>query len=444
MKRIAMVSVMLLASSLLAFAGGSKEAAPASSSAQPASGQAMTSSQIGGSVSVLGPWGGNEQTIFDNMVKPFEQKTGVKVEYVGTRDGAAIIRTRVAAGNPPDIYDFPNPGALQSYANQGKLVDLSSFLDMNQLKQQYAQGWLDIGTVNGKLVGVFVKAALKGIVWYDPQALKAAGLAVPTTWDQMMQESQQLASKGITPWAVSLESGAASGWPGCDWIDLIFLKKYGPELYTKWYEGKVPWTSPQVKDAFETWGKIVAAKGMSYGGRQYILSTNFGSAFTPLWENPPKAYFFQQATFMQSFIQKQYPNLKPGVDLSFFDFPGITPQYAKSVMISGDLMGAFNNTPQADAFMKYITTPEAQAYWVKGNDGISPNREVPISDYPDVLSQTAAKIVTSAEIAVFGADDQMPPKMEQAFFSAAVDYVSNPANLDSILTHLDNVQKTAY
>lgn len=437
MKRITIGLGLFLVASIFAFAGGSKE-----QGAQ--SGTAASGGKIGGSTTVLGPWGGDELTIFNDMVKPFQDKTGIQVQYEGTRDANAILETRVAAGNPPDVSDFPNPGLMRQFANEGKLVDLGGVLDMNQLKQQYAQGWLDIGTVNGKLVGVFVKAALKGIVWYSPKALQAAGLAVPTTWEQLMSESQQLAAKGTTPWAVSLESGAASGWPGCDWLDLLFLKKYGPKLYTEWYEGKVPWTSPEVKDVFETWGKIVAAKGMAYGGRQYVLSTNFGSAFNPLFQNPPQAYFFQQATFMQSFIQKAFPSLKPGEDFNFFDFPSIDPKYGKSVMIAGDLMGAFNNTPQSAAFMRYITTPQAQAYWVKANDGISPNREVPISDYPDVLSQNAAKIVTSAQIAVFGADDQMPAKMEQAFFSAAVDYVSNPANLDSILAHLDQVRQQSY
>lgn len=433
MKRITTGLVLLLGVALLAFAGGSKE-----------SGSSMSGGKVGGSVTVLGPWGGDELTIFNNMIAPFQDKTGIKVQYEGTRDANAILTTRVAAGNPPDVSDFPNPGLMRDFANQGKLVDLGAAFDMNQLKAQYAQGWLDIGTVNGKLVGVFVKAALKGIIWYDPKTLQAAGLSVPTTWDQLMSESQQVAAKGTTPWAVSLESGAASGWPGCDWLAIIFLKKYGPKLYIDWYDGKLPWTSPQVKDVWQTWGKIVAAQGMAYGGSQYILSTNFGSAFNPLFQNPPQAYFFQQATFMQSFIQKAFPSLAAGQDFSFFDFPGIDPQYAKSVMIAGDLMGAFNKTPQSAAFMQYIASPDAQAFWVKANDGISPNRQVPISDYPDALSQTAAKIVTSAQIAVFGADDQMPAKMEQAFFAAAVNYVSNPANLDSILASLDQVRQDAY
>ena len=436
MKRITIGLVLLLAASVLAFAGGAKEKA-----GQPA---AMSGGKIGGSTTVLGPWGGSELDIFNNMIKPFEDKTGVTVQYEGTRDADAILTTRVAAGNPPDVADFSNPGKMREFANEGKLVDLSTVLDMSQLKQQYAQGWLDLGTVDGKLIGVFVKAALKGLIWYDPKNLQAAGLSIPTSWDQLMSESQGLAAKGVTPWAVGLESGSASGWPGTDWLEIIFLKKYGPKLYEEWYQGKLPWTSPQVKDVFQTWGKIVADAKMAYGGSQYILSTNFGTAFTPLFQTPPKAYFFLQATFIQSFIQKQFPDLKSGEDFNFFGFPSINPEYAKSVETAGDLAGMFNKTPQSAAFVSYLTTSDAQAFWVKANDGISPNRDVPISDYPDSLSQGAAKVLTSAEIAVFDASDQMPGKMNDAFFSAILNYVSNPSQLDSILAHLDQVRQQAY
>jgi alpha-glucoside transport system substrate-binding protein len=445
MKRIVVVFSMLLFASLLAFAGGSKESTSSGTqSSTTSSSSSSQSGQIGGTVSMLAVWGGNELDIFNNMVKPFEAKTGVKVQYEGTRDLDAVLTTRVQAGNAPDVAAMPGPGKMAEFANQGKLVDLSTILDMNAMKKDYAQGWLDLGSVNGKMVGIFMKASLKGLVWYNPQAFKAAGLTIPTSWDQLMQESKQLAAKGVTPWAVGLESGSASGWPGTDWLEEIFLKMYGPEKYKQWYDGKLAWTSPEVKKVWETWGQIVADPKMSYGGKQYELSTNFGTALDPIYQSPPKAYFGLQATFIQSFIQKDFPNLKPVTDINFFAFPQIDPQYAKSAEVAGDLVSEFNKTPQASALVKYFTTAEAQSYWVKGADGASPNRQVPLSDYPDELSKSAAQVLTSADITVFDASDMMPSKMNSAFWSAIMNYVSNPGNLDSILANLDQVRKDAY
>ncbi len=431
MKRAVFVLMVLLASSILVFASGTKEGA--------------AGGMVGGSVSVLAVWGGQELDIFNSMVKPFTDKTGVKVEYEGTRDLDAVLTTRVAAGNPPDIAALPGPGKMAEFARQGKMIDLSGVLDMAAMKQNYAPGWIDLGSVDGKLVGVFAKASLKGLVWYDPKNLQAAGISVPPkTFDELMSSSQAIAAKGTTPWSVGVESGAASGWPGTDWLEIIFLRMYGPDKYKQWYEGKLAWTSPEVKSVWQTWGKIVADPKMNYGGTQYELSTNFGTAFTPLFQNPPQAYYFLQATFIQSFIQKQFPALKPVDDFNFFSFPPIDPKYGKGVEIAGDLVGMFKNTPQAAAFINYVTTADAQDFWVKAADGISPNRAVPISDYPDALSKNAAQILTSADIAVFDASDNMPSKMNTAFWSAILSYLANPDQLDSILAGLDQVRADAY
>ncbi|MGA2976705.1 MAG: ABC transporter substrate-binding protein [Spirochaetia bacterium] len=431
MRRLVLILFVLLSTGALLFATGSGESTQAGG-------------KVGGSVSVLGVWGGQELDIFNSMVAPFQDRTGVKVEFEGTRDLDAVLTTRVAAGNPPDLAALPGPGKMAEFARQGKMVDLSGVLDMAAMKKAYAQGWLDLGSVDGKLVGIFTKASLKGLIWYNPKNLKAAGVQIPTTWDQLMSTSQAIAAKGTTPWAVGVESGAASGWTGTDWLENIFLRMYGPAKYKDWYDGKLAWTSPEVKTVWQTWGKIVADPKMVYGGSQYELSTNFGTAFTPVFQTPPAAYFHFQATFIQSFIQKQYPDLKPVDDFNFFGFPAINQQYAKAVEIAGDLFGMFKKTPQSTAFITYVTTAEAQDFWVKPANGISPNRAVPLSDYPDPLSKNAAQILTSADIAVFDASDMMPSKMNAAFWSAIMSYLANPDQLDSILSDLDKVRADAY
>src|SRR5947207_1086173 len=52
----------------------------------------------GKTVSVIGTWGGDEQAAFLKMVAPWEQKTGAKVKYTGTRDINAVLTAGVACG----------------------------------------------------------------------------------------------------------------------------------------------------------------------------------------------------------------------------------------------------------------------------------------------------------------------------------------------------------
>jgi alpha-glucoside transport system substrate-binding protein len=400
--------------------------------------------KIGGSVSVLGTWGGAEQDSFLAMVKPFEEATGVKVEYTGTRDLSAILTTRVKGGNPPDLAGLPNPGQMIQLAHEGALTDLSKVLDMSTFKKNYAKTWIDLGTVDNVPVGVFIKASVKGLIWYDPKVWKAKGYQIPKTWDDLMKLSQKMAASGTAPWCIGLESGAASGWPGTDWLEDIILRQDGSDFYTQWYQGKVKWTSPKIKKAWETWGKIVANPKMVYGGAPTMLTTNFGQVGDALFTNPPGCYMQHQASFITGFYTTDNPNLKAGTDYNFFPFPPFDPSKPQSLEIAGDLFGMFKDTPQARALIKYLTTPEAQAIWVKRGGAISPNKEVPLEAYPNNLSRRTAKLLTSASVVVFDGSDQMPESMNSAFYKAVLNYVQHPNNLGSILKNLDSVQKTAY
>jgi len=400
--------------------------------------------QIGGSVSVLGVWGGSEQDSFLAMVKPFEDATGIQVDYTGTRDLNAVLTTRVQGGNPPDLAGLPGPGQMAQYAKAGNLVDLSSFLDMSTFNDQYAQTWVDLGTVDNQLVGIFIKASVKGLIWYDPKVWSANNYQTPATWDDMMALSNQIADGGNTPWCVALESGAASGWPGTDWLEDIVLRQAGVDTYNQWWQGQIPWTSPEIKQAWQTWGDIVANANMVYGGVNTMLTTNFGNVGDPLFTDPPGCYMVHQASFITDFFTNNTPNLKPVDDFDFFGFPPFDANAPVSTEIAGDLFGMFNDTPQAEALIKYLTTPEAQAIWVQRGGAISPNRAVPLDDYPDALSQKAANRLTGAEIAVFDASDQMPEAMNNAFWQAVLNYVQSPDQLDSILQNLDSVQQDAY
>ncbi|MBV8032228.1 MAG: extracellular solute-binding protein, partial [Betaproteobacteria bacterium] len=87
--------------------------------------------------------------LFKYLLPIFEQQTGIQVQYTGTRDLNSILTTRVQAGNPPEVAALPNPGAMAQFAQSGKLVDLSSIVDQNTMKQQYAPDWLTLGTAGG-------------------------------------------------------------------------------------------------------------------------------------------------------------------------------------------------------------------------------------------------------------------------------------------------------
>ena len=395
-------------------------------------------------VSVLGVWGADETPAFMKMVEPFEAATGIKVNFTGTRDLPAVLTTRVAAGNPPDVCVLPNPGQLKEFAKVGALVDLATFMDMSKVKNDYPETWLDLATYKGKLYGFFISADLKSLVWYSPKTFASAGYEIPETWDELIALSDKIVADGKAPWAIGLESGAASGWPGTDWIEDIMLRTTSPEVYDEWVEHEIPWTDPRVKRAFQLFGRIAGNEKYVYGGTTGALTANFGDAPNALFTTPPGAYMHKQATFIKSFILKANPGLVAGVDFSFFPFPPIDAKYGTPALGAADLLSMFNDTPEARALMKYLITPGAQEIWVAALGKLSANRRVNPNAYPDELTRKAAEILVSAKSFRFDGSDLMPAAVGAGtFWSGILDYVGGE-DLDTVLEAIEASAVDAY
>ena len=94
---------------------------------------------IGGTVSVLAVWSGEEEESFRAMLQPLLDHTGIELDYTATRDINAVLTTQVEGGNPPDIAGLPGPGQMRQFAQAGNLVALNEILDMEQQRRPSLQ-----------------------------------------------------------------------------------------------------------------------------------------------------------------------------------------------------------------------------------------------------------------------------------------------------------------
>jgi alpha-glucoside transport system substrate-binding protein len=387
-------------------------------------------------ISILGVWGGQELDTFLNALKPFEERTGHTIEFEGTRDLNAILRVRVDGGNAPDLATLPGPGILDQYQND--LVDLNSVLDMEMVKKEFKQEWLDIGTVDGKLVALFLKVSPKGLFWYNA---KNPECQVVDTWDQLMNLANVRANEGKSTVAVGAESGPATGWPLTDWLEPILVRAYGANVYNELAQGKRKWSSPEVKDAWMKMGELVLNRKYSFGGPNYVRATGFGQAFRPLFIDAKKAAcYHNQAIFIQAFITEKYPHFQAGEDFDFFPFPAINPQYKGSYMVGGDIISLFSDSPAPVALMQYLASKEFQERFAITGGAPSPNRMVSPAVFKNPVTRKVAELLNGAHEIVFDLSDRIPQKEMLAFWKATMDFAEDPDGLDEILQRLDQVQ----
>jgi alpha-glucoside transport system substrate-binding protein len=424
--------------------GGESAAPPASAppagesaapGGSPAAGGEFNCENVGGEVSVVGSWTGAEQDSFLAMVAPWEECSGATVNYTGSRDLAAQLTTGIASGTLPDVAGLPGPGLMKEWYDQGALKPLS-FVDFATYEANTPPGFAAAGKASDdQLLGIFTKAAVKGLIYYNTANWQGGE---PATWDELNTTARGAVSGDQKQWCIGVESGAASGWPGTDWIEDILLRQAGPDVYDAWVAGEQTWTSPEVKAAFETFGDAVAN---AHGGSNYIVTTNFGRAANPMFEDPAGCLLHHQASFITDFFKNE-AGAKDG-DFDFFPFPDINASFTGSVTGGGDLFGMFNDTPQAQSMIQYLLTPEAQQIWVERGGFISANKNVPTDAYPDEVSARSAEILANAETFRFDAGDLMPSALSAAFFDGVVAYVDDPSSLDSILADLEAVSQDA-
>ena len=390
-------------------------------------------SKIGGTVSVVASWSGAEQEAFLAMVRPFEQESGVTVVYNGTRDLNGYLWQSIAQGDPPDVAGLPGPGQMAEFARHGSLKDLASVIDVSGYKADTVPAFIDLGTVDNKLVGVFIKATLKGLIWFNPHDWT---VGTPDNWVELVAQANVARRSDSKTWCMGLGSDATSGWPATDWIEDIVLRQSGPDVYDDWVAGRLPWTAPEIKKAFELFGSVVADTD---GGPASIIATDFGDAGNGLFTDPPGCLLHHQATFMTSFFQTR-AGARDG-EYDFFPFPTIDGRFANNVTGAGDLFGMFRDTPQSRALMSYLMTPDAQSIWVARGGALSVN--VHVNDYPDEISSRAAATLANATRFRYDASDLMLEQVNEAFLQGVIDYVRDPASLDAILQHIDDVQRSS-
>ncbi len=111
--------------------------------------EAMDGKYSGTVVTMAGPFTDNDAVVFDASIKDFEDKTGIDIQYSGSKEFEASITIAIDGGNPPDIVDFPQPGLLATSVRKGQAIDLNTIINPDWLKQNYLQSWLDMGTMQG-------------------------------------------------------------------------------------------------------------------------------------------------------------------------------------------------------------------------------------------------------------------------------------------------------
>jgi alpha-glucoside transport system substrate-binding protein len=397
---------------------------------------------VSGSIAFTGVWTGDEQKFFQAVIDAFEEKNpDATVKYTAGGDNiVTVLSTAVEGGNPPEMASLAQPGVVADFARRDALQPIDFAADA--ITENFGESILDVGSVDGTPYGLLFKAANKSTIWYNVAAFEEAGVEPPETWEDLLSAAETINASGVPAWSI----GGADGWTLTDLFENIYIRTAGVEKYDQLTTHEIPWTDQSVKDALSEMAKIVGDVDNIAGGQAGALQTDFPTSVAAVFSETPKAAMIAEGDFVPGVAPQPIP-LEPETGFNVFPFPSIEGS-EPAVVGGGDLVVMFEDNPVAQAFMEFLTTPEAAEIRAKQGGFSSANKNIDTSAYPDPIQARTAEGLASAEIFRFDLSDLQPSEfggtVGQGLFKLFQDFLKNPDDIDGITKQMEAAAAKAF
>jgi len=362
----------------------------------------------------------------------FTEDTGITVEVSGDRSFETQIGTQIDGGDPPDIALFPQPGKVNDFNE-----DIIALPDdvVSVVEENFDPGITELVEFEGELKGIPLKADLKSLVWYSPQAFTDGGYEVPTTFEEFLTLADTMAADGKTPFCIGIGSDDATGWPFTDWVEDFMLRMKGPEVYDQWYKHEIPFDDPDVVEVGQAVYDLWAQPGYVYGGVQAVAATPFADAGLPLLEG--NCMMHRQGNFYSANFEDAVESFGPDGDVNAFYLPG-SEEYPNITLSGGNYASMLVDRPEVVEVMKFLASPEYASARAPAPGFLSPNQNVDTSQYPDELTQSFGEILAAGDPVRFDASDLMPGAVgADSFWSAAVSITNGDKDVQTAFTEVE-------
>jgi ABC-type glycerol-3-phosphate transport system substrate-binding protein len=356
----------------------------------------------GQKLEVAAVWSGVEQQHFELVLRAFTRQTGASVTYTPAGYSVpAFLAARLARGRPPDVAFLPQPGLVRRYAAEHLIVPLDSVVG-SAAASNYSPAWRQLGSVGGRLYGVWFKAANKSLIWYNEAVFEREGAAPPAGVDGLIRLAHRLARSGMPAFSV----GGQDGWTLADWFSNLYLRLAGPAQYDLLAAHKTAWTDSSVVATLRLLARVLDPPVIAGGPRAAVL-TSYPESVQEAFATPPAAAMVFEGDFVAGIISG-VTSAVLGVDADVFPFPALG-QPGPTVIAGGDAAVLMRRSAAGDAFIRFLASPQAAAIWAAVGGFVSPNINVGLSVYPDAISRSiAASLLQAGDNFRFSLSDLTP------------------------------------
>jgi multiple sugar transport system substrate-binding protein len=281
---------------------------------------------------VIGPWAGKEAEYFKTVLEEYKKvNPNVEFEYIIMRaeDLAKVLPLNFEAKTTPaDVIITPWGWFIAEMAAKGHVVELTGIIS----KGDYVAGILDPVTVDGKIYAGPFTMWLKPGFWYRKSFFNRHGLSEPRTWDEFKALLDRI--KAISGIKNPIVTGDGVGWPVSDVTEHFIITFAGPQAQLDLIEGRVKFTDPQMRGAFENY-LVPLIKD-----RYFSEPIEWTAAIELWWKGEYGLYFM--GTWITGMVEDAN-------DIAFFPLPG-----CKGVVGGTDYVFIPKYTPNKDIALEFV------------------------------------------------------------------------------------------
>jgi len=251
-------------------------------SALAACGSSGPGTASGGGAGAASYWyltGAPGETIRKNAVDRFNKANpDTKITGTAFQNDAykTKIKTAIGAGQAPTIIWGWGGGGLKSYVEAGQVEDLTDWFGQNAaIKDKLFPSSFGPATIDGKIYAMPAETVAPIVLFYNKEVFEKNGAQPPQSWGDIMNLVTLFNSKGVAPFSL----GGQSRWTNMMWMEFLFDRIGGPELFQGVFEGKAnAWSAPGAKEALVELRKLIDANGFVRGFSSITADSNADQA----------------------------------------------------------------------------------------------------------------------------------------------------------------------
>ncbi|ASS98084.1 MULTISPECIES: ABC transporter substrate-binding protein [Geobacillus] len=348
------------ASAWLALALGVGMALSGCSSSNSSSDNAKQGSQKAGEKLEIFSWwtGAGEEDGLKALIKLFQEKyPDIQVENAAVAGGAgtnakAVLASRMQGNDPPSTFQVHGGAELnEGWVAAGKMEPLNDLYEKEGWMDKFPKALIDMVSKDGNIYSVPVNIHRGNVLWYNKKIFADNGLKPPKTFDEFFQVADKLKAKGITPLAL----GDKEPWAATHLFENVLLGTLGTENYKKLWTGELSFNDPQVKQAVETFKKMLGYINEDHSSR------NWQDAAQLVAEG--KAAMYVMGDWVKGYFVNDL-KLKVNEDFGYVPVPNTEGKF----MVITDTFGLPKGVKNPDDVKKFLAVLGS----VEGQDAFNP------------------------------------------------------------------------